>query len=64
MSTKKIKSKKDLKEMESIKVLSSVEATVMPKYNPYAVGHGVYQSKKHPKRSTRKNETRRLMAEY
>lgn len=64
MSNKKIKSKKDLKQMENIQVLNSIEATVMPKYNPYAIGHGIHQSKKHPKRSTQKNETRRLMAEY
>lgn len=41
--------------------MNSIEATIIPKYNPYAIGHGIHQSKKHPKRSQLKCETQKMM---
>lgn len=59
--SKKIKSKKDLHDNNTIHVMNSIEATIIPKYNPYAIGYGIHQSKKHPKRSQLKCETQKMM---
>lgn len=47
--------------------ISSVENTLrkMPKYNPYASGHGAHQNKgKYPNRSQRKAATRKETGLY
>jgi len=52
--------------MKTIKVMNSIEATIhnKKKFNPYQTGHGVWKSKKHPNRCSRKNELRKEIAKW
>lgn len=45
---------------------SSIENTLaqMPKYNPFACGHGVHQSKKKPNRAKQKIKLQKEIKDY
>lgn len=39
--------------------ITSIERTIMPKYNPYQTGHGVWKTDRHPSRARSKELARR-----
>lgn len=45
------------KKVETVNVMSGLEATVMPRYNTHAVGHGLWKSRKDKTRRAEKKET-------
>lgn len=44
------------KKVETVNVMSGLEATVMPRYNTHAVGHGLWKSRKDKTRRAEKKK--------